>query len=221
MPKDQVYQLNVNTLGRLANVEEFEDVIIKTGEGTRAIRVKDVGKVDLGGKAYDFLSLFNGAGRIVWGTDQGFGLPMYRNSFHILETLDEHFYAWNFSTYHWPLYGLALSDPVLQKVYNANALADELLANSKNANTKAAPAQKSALLRVLSAIGGPSALKAVRGTVSDADPGTLRAEVAEELRRHLAWLSDAGIREIPRAPALPAAQRQSRVLQPSAPLQSC
>lgn len=60
VPKDQVYQLNVNTLGRLAHVEQFEDVILKTGEGTRAIRVKDVGKVDLGGKGYDFLSLFNG-----------------------------------------------------------------------------------------------------------------------------------------------------------------
>jgi hydrophobic/amphiphilic exporter-1 (mainly G- bacteria), HAE1 family len=60
VPKDQVYQLSVNTLGRLANVEQFEDVILKTGEGTRAIRVKDVGKVDLGGKGYDFLSLFNG-----------------------------------------------------------------------------------------------------------------------------------------------------------------
>ena len=60
VPKDQVYQLNVNTLGRLTNVEEFEDVIIKTGEGTRALRVKDVAKVDLGGKAYDFSSLFNG-----------------------------------------------------------------------------------------------------------------------------------------------------------------
>src|SRR5271157_206885 len=59
VPKDQVYQLNVNTLGRLANVEQFEDVILKTGEGTRATRVKDVGKVELGGKAYDFLSLFN------------------------------------------------------------------------------------------------------------------------------------------------------------------
>jgi hydrophobic/amphiphilic exporter-1 (mainly G- bacteria), HAE1 family len=60
VPKDQVYQLNVNTLGRLANVEQFEDVILKTGEGTKAIRVKDVAKVDLGGKAYDFLSLYNG-----------------------------------------------------------------------------------------------------------------------------------------------------------------
>lgn len=60
VPNDQIYQLNVNTLGRLIDVEQFEDVILKTGEGTRAIRVKDVGKVDLGGKAYDFLSLFNG-----------------------------------------------------------------------------------------------------------------------------------------------------------------
>jgi HAE1 family hydrophobic/amphiphilic exporter-1 len=60
VPKDQIYQLNVNTLGRLTEVAQFEDVILKTGEGTRAIRVKDVGQVDLGGKAYDFLSLFNG-----------------------------------------------------------------------------------------------------------------------------------------------------------------
>jgi len=60
VPKDQIYQLNVNTVGRLTSVEQFEDVIVKTGEGTRAIRVKDVGKVDLGGKSYDFLSLLNG-----------------------------------------------------------------------------------------------------------------------------------------------------------------
>ncbi len=60
VPKDQVYQLNVNTLGRLANVEQFADVILKSNENTKTIRVKDVGKVDLGGKGYDFLSLFNG-----------------------------------------------------------------------------------------------------------------------------------------------------------------
>ena len=60
VPKDQVYQLNVNTLGRLTNVEQFADVILKTNENTKTIRVKDVGKVDLGGKGYDFLSLFNG-----------------------------------------------------------------------------------------------------------------------------------------------------------------
>ena len=60
VPEDQVYQLSVNTLGRLTEVEQFENVIVKTGEGTRAIKVKDVARVDLGGKAYDFRSLFNG-----------------------------------------------------------------------------------------------------------------------------------------------------------------
>lgn len=60
VPKNQVYQLNVNTLGRLTNVEQFADVILKSNDSTKTIRVKDVGKVDLGGKGYDFLSLFNG-----------------------------------------------------------------------------------------------------------------------------------------------------------------
>ena len=59
--------------------------------------------------------------RLVYGTDMGAGVDTYRFTFRILESADEHFYAWNFSTYHWPLYGLALADGVLEKVYNANA----------------------------------------------------------------------------------------------------
>lgn len=60
--------------------------------------------------------------RLVYGTDMGASVDTYRFTFRVLESADEHFYAWNLSTYHWPLYGLALSDGVLQKVYNANAL---------------------------------------------------------------------------------------------------
>ncbi len=62
------------------------------------------------------------AGRLLWGTDQGYSLPMYRNSFHILETLDEHFYAWDVSNTRWCLYGLGLSDATLKKLYRDNAL---------------------------------------------------------------------------------------------------
>lgn len=62
------------------------------------------------------------ANRLVWGTDQGYSLPMYRNSFHILETLDEHFYAWDVSNTRWCLYGLGLSDATLKKLYRENAL---------------------------------------------------------------------------------------------------
>ncbi len=61
--------------------------------------------------------------RLVYGTDMGRGKPMYQTTFRILETEDEHFYDWDLSTYHWPLYGLGLSDDVLRKVYRENAQA--------------------------------------------------------------------------------------------------
>jgi len=62
------------------------------------------------------------ADRLVYGTDQGYSLSMYRNTFHIWETLDEHFYAWDVSNTPWALYGLGLSDATLKKLYRENAL---------------------------------------------------------------------------------------------------
>ncbi len=61
--------------------------------------------------------------RLVYGTDMGTGADMYRVTFRILESADEHFYARDYSTYHWPLHGLDLSDRILKKVYRQNALA--------------------------------------------------------------------------------------------------
>jgi predicted TIM-barrel fold metal-dependent hydrolase len=60
--------------------------------------------------------------RLVYGTDMGFDPDMYRLTFRILETLDEHFYAPIFN-YHWSYSGFGLADPVLEKVYRTNALA--------------------------------------------------------------------------------------------------
>ena len=61
------------------------------------------------------------ADRIVWGTDQGYSLEMYRNTFHIWETMDEHFYAWEVSNTPWTLYGVGLNDETLKKFYRDNA----------------------------------------------------------------------------------------------------
>jgi predicted TIM-barrel fold metal-dependent hydrolase len=61
------------------------------------------------------------ADRLVYGTDMGFDLPMYRITFRILESLDEHFYEVDQFSYHWSLNGLGLSDTVLQHVYRENA----------------------------------------------------------------------------------------------------
>jgi hypothetical protein len=47
---------------------------------------------------------------------------MYRATFRLLETSDEHFYTPYFSKYHWALHALALPDKVLKKAYRTNAL---------------------------------------------------------------------------------------------------
>jgi predicted TIM-barrel fold metal-dependent hydrolase len=59
--------------------------------------------------------------RLVYGTDMGFEKEMYRITFRILESQDEHFYETAQFGYHWPLYGLGLSDEVLSRVYRENA----------------------------------------------------------------------------------------------------
>ncbi|MGC8658269.1 MAG: efflux RND transporter permease subunit [Desulfomonilaceae bacterium] len=54
------FQLNVNTLGRLTDVPQFEKIIVKTGERGRVTRIKDIARVELGAKSYDTFSIFNG-----------------------------------------------------------------------------------------------------------------------------------------------------------------
>ena len=61
------------------------------------------------------------ADRLLYGTDMGFDKPMYRVTFRILETLDEHFYETDMFSYHWSLNGFGLPDEILRKVYHTNA----------------------------------------------------------------------------------------------------
>ncbi len=59
--------------------------------------------------------------RLVYGTDMGFDPGMYRITFRILESADEHFYETGLFNYHWALYGLDLPRTVLENIYNKNA----------------------------------------------------------------------------------------------------
>ena len=68
------------------------------------------------------------ANRLVYGTDMGFDKSMYRTTFRILETSDEHFYEHDMFGYHWALNGFGLPDEVLRKVYRTNA---EKILNSR------------------------------------------------------------------------------------------
>jgi uncharacterized protein len=61
------------------------------------------------------------ADQLVYGTDMGFDKAMYRVTFRILESLDEHFYEIEQFSYHWSLNGFGLSDAILRQVYRDNA----------------------------------------------------------------------------------------------------
>lgn len=60
--------------------------------------------------------------RLLYGTDMGMSSSMYQTTFRILESSDEHFYIKEHFSYHWPLYGLDLSNEVLKKLYSDNAM---------------------------------------------------------------------------------------------------
>jgi predicted TIM-barrel fold metal-dependent hydrolase len=70
--------------------------------------------------------------RIMFGTDEGAGEAMYQNYFRWLETNDEYFpYSQYPQQGRWMIYGLALPDDVLAKVYHGNA--EELFSRCKGA----------------------------------------------------------------------------------------
>src|SRR6188768_1662961 len=49
---EQLYQLSVRAGGRLSQVEQFEDVVVKSAQGGALVRVRDVGRVELGAESY-------------------------------------------------------------------------------------------------------------------------------------------------------------------------
>lgn len=59
-PEGVATQYIVTTQGRLEDPEEFEKIVVKTGEDGRAISISDVGRVELGAETYNFISQFNG-----------------------------------------------------------------------------------------------------------------------------------------------------------------
>src|SRR5262249_36333091 len=57
--KGQVFQLTINTLGRLIDVGQFGDIILKVGQGgtngqsSSVVRLHDVARIELGSQQYD------------------------------------------------------------------------------------------------------------------------------------------------------------------------
>jgi multidrug efflux pump len=52
LPQDSAFQLNVSTLGRLMEPEQFGNIVVRTGEDGRVVRVRDVARIELGARDY-------------------------------------------------------------------------------------------------------------------------------------------------------------------------
>ncbi|MFJ7795607.1 efflux RND transporter permease subunit [Pseudomonas sp. NPDC096950] len=58
-PNATSFQLSVNTQGRLVSEEEFENIIIRSGDNGEITRLKDIARVELGSSQYALRSLLN------------------------------------------------------------------------------------------------------------------------------------------------------------------
>src|SRR3546814_12423023 len=61
MTDDQMFQLTIQTKGRLADVEEFENTVIRADQHGAIVRLKDIGRIELGAKVSDSYGRFNQA----------------------------------------------------------------------------------------------------------------------------------------------------------------
>jgi HAE1 family hydrophobic/amphiphilic exporter-1 len=51
-PKNQQYQINLRALSRLTDASQFENLVVKTGSDGTLVRLKDVGRAELGAENY-------------------------------------------------------------------------------------------------------------------------------------------------------------------------
>ncbi|MBD2176274.1 efflux RND transporter permease subunit [Pseudanabaena sp. FACHB-1998] len=87
---DQQYQLSISATGRLKSTEEFSDIVIKTATDGSLIKLRDVGRVELGAENYGSTLRFNGTRGIGLGVSQlpdANALDVAKAVKHVLEDL--------------------------------------------------------------------------------------------------------------------------------------
>jgi len=90
----QAYQISVRAVGRLTEPSEFENIIIERGADGSLVRLKDVGRAELGAENYSSVLRYGGVDAIGFGVLQrpdANTLDVYRNVAAELERLERRF----------------------------------------------------------------------------------------------------------------------------------
>jgi hydrophobe/amphiphile efflux-1 (HAE1) family protein len=89
MPVPVDYQLSINARGRLANEDEFGDIILKTGDNGEITRLRDVARLELAAGDYALRSLLDGNEAVGIGIFQAPGSNALELSSTVRRTMDE------------------------------------------------------------------------------------------------------------------------------------
>jgi HAE1 family hydrophobic/amphiphilic exporter-1 len=69
-PSGQMYQLSVRAVGRLREPAEFDNIIVKSGADGSLVRLKDIGRAELGAETYGSRLRFQGVEAVGFGVIQ-------------------------------------------------------------------------------------------------------------------------------------------------------
>jgi hydrophobic/amphiphilic exporter-1 (mainly G- bacteria), HAE1 family len=69
-PEDQDYQINLRAVSRLSSVPEFENIVLSTGTDGSLVRLRDVGRVELGAENYATFLTYDGVEAVGMGVTQ-------------------------------------------------------------------------------------------------------------------------------------------------------
>lgn len=89
MPKDQQFQLNVQTQGRLTTSEQFGNIVIRANPDGSELRVRDVARVELGAQNQDVESRLNGQPSVAVGIYSAPGANAIQVASAVNATLDK------------------------------------------------------------------------------------------------------------------------------------
>lgn len=88
-PSGSAFQLNVSALGRLSTIDEFNDIIVKTGTSGQVVRLKDVARVELGAQDYGVNNYASKTPAVAMPIDQRPGSNALQTSTLIRSTMEE------------------------------------------------------------------------------------------------------------------------------------
>jgi len=69
-PSGQMYQLSVRAIGQLTEPGQFDNIIVKTGANAALVRIKDIGRTELGAETYSSDLRFQGVSGVGFGVIQ-------------------------------------------------------------------------------------------------------------------------------------------------------